>query len=558
MKRLQHRSWPKNMPHDVPKTTTTVYQTFTNSTAATPEKACLNFYGKTLSYAAAHDQIGNISAYLRTVCGVKPGDRVAICAQNCPQYMLALYGILRAGAVVVPINPMNMTREVEYVIKDADIDVIFVAQDRSDQIAPLLEAAVISHAITIIYSDFLEKNLEMEVPEIIAQAPQVLPNSFVTWRAASQCEAAWPSYDRKPDDLAILPYTSGSTGRGKGCMHSNASTLHAARAVYDWFEFTSTDVFLSVSPMFHVVGLQCGLIAPVVIGATSVILPRWDKVVATNLVRDYKVTVWPTVPTMVIDFVNQPDLKREDVASLHTIFGGGIAMPDAVAERLHELTGLTFLEGYGLTETIAPTTANPRANPKRQCGGLPVFNTDVVIIDPDTLVPVATDEVGEILISGPQVMSGYWNNDAATAEAFVEIEGMRFLRTGDLGRMDEGGYVFIVDRLKRMINASGYKVWPTEVEATLYGHPDIAEACVISAADPYRGETVKALVVLRDGADCSPKDISTWAHDNMAAYKVPRIVEFVDALIKSGSGKVLWRELQDIENQKTNTEKSKA
>lgn len=558
MKRLQHRSWPKGLPHDVPKTTTTLYQTFADSTTKNPQKDCVNFYGKTLSYKAAHDQILRISAYLRSTCGVKPGDRVAIYAQNCPQYLLTLYGILRAGAVVVPINPMNLTDEVKYILNDAQIDVIFVAQDRNDQIAPLLDSADLSHAISIIYSDFLSDDLDMDVPEIISQAACPLPGKFTAWTEATQCDAPLPTYDREPDDLAILPYTSGSTGRGKGCMHTNATALHAARAVYEWFGFTGRDSFLSVSPMFHVVGLQCGLLTPVVIGATTVILPRWDKKVATQLIRDYKVTVWPTVPTMVIDFVNQTDLERDDVASLHTVFGGGIAMPDAVAERLFELTNLTFLEGYGLTETIAPSTANPRDNPKRQCGGLPVFNTDIVIVDPDTLQRVPTDDVGEILISGPQVMTGYWNNEEANAEAFSEIEGLRFLRTGDLGRMDADGYVFIVDRLKRMINASGYKVWPTEVEATLYSHPDIAEACIISSPDPYRGETVKALIVLREGAKTTGEDITKWAYKHMAPYKVPRIVEFVDSLMKSGSGKVLWRELQIIENEKSKAEKAKS
>lgn len=548
MERLQHRAWPKNLPYDVPKTTTTLYQTFADSTEMFPDKACLNFYGSTLSYRDAHDQISRISAYLRNVCNISQGDRVGIYAQNCPQYMLAFYGILRAGAVVVPINPMNMTKEVKFIVEDAKIDVMFVAQERNEQITPLLDTGLMSHAISIIYSDYVDGIPEMEVPEIILQPALPMSENFSEWEAATKCGAPLSLYDRTPDDLAVLPYTSGSTGRGKGCMHTNASALHAARAVYDWFGFTSADIFLSVSPMFHVVGLQCGLITPVVLGGTTVILPRWDKVVATSLVREFGVTVWPTVPTMVMDFVTQEDLKREDVASLHTVFGGGIAMPDAVAERLFELTDLTFLEGYGLTETIAPTTANPRDNPKRQCGGLPVFNTDVIIIDPDDLTQLAPEEVGEILISGPQVMEGYWNNDSANEEAFVKINGKRFLRTGDLGRVDIDGYVFIVDRLKRMINASGYKVWPTEVEATLYGHPDIVEACIISSPDPYRGETVKALIVLRDGANTSPEDVIKWAHDNMATYKVPRIVEFVSALIKSGSGKVLWRELQEIES----------
>lgn len=555
MKRLQHSVWPEGLPHEIPATTTTVYETLAHTAARVPEQKCLSFYGQSLSYADVATTANRIAGYLQASCGVKPGDRVAIYAQNCPQYLLALYGILRAGAVVVPVNPMNLLRETRYIMENAGAEVVFVAQERNEFISPLLEDGTLKHAISLCYADYLPETSKLEIPEAIANERLELPNNFTAWESASQCGDAALAYTRTPEDLAILPYTSGSTGKGKGCMHTNASVLHAARSIYDWFGFTESDTFLSVSPMFHVVGLQCGLIAPVVIGATTVILPRWDKIAATQIIRDEKVTVWPTVPTMVMDFVNRSDLKREDVTSLRTIFGGGIAMPEAVAERLFDLTGLTFLEGYGLTETIAPTTANPIDNPKRQCGGIPVFNTDVVIADPDTQAPLKTGEVGEILIAGPQVMQGYWNNDEANAEAFVMLEGLKFLRTGDLGRMDENGYVFIVDRLKRMINASGYKVWPTEVEATLYRHPDIAEACIISSADPYRGETVKALVVLRAGATCTGEDITKWAHENMATYKVPRIVEFVESLLKSGSGKVLWRDLQIEENKKQKIEK---
>lgn len=227
-------------------------------------------------------------------------------------------------------------------------------------------------------------------------------------------------------------------------------------------------------------------------------------------------------------------------------------MPRAVADKLRALTGLSFLEGYGMTETIAPATANPPHAPKTQCGGVPCLNTDVVLAEPESLALPSPGAVGEVLIAGPQLMLGYWNNPEADAESFVEIEGKRFIRTGDLGRLDDEGYVFIVDRLKRMINASGHKVWPTEVEAHLYRHPAIAEACVIGASDDYRGETVKAVVVLKPGASLDAKEFARWAHGEMAAYKVPRLLEVVGELPKSGSGKVLWRQLQGAENAKRN------
>ena len=224
-------------------------------------------------------------------------------------------------------------------------------------------------------------------------------------------------------------------------------------------------------------------------------------------------------------------------------------MPQAVAERLMREFGITFAEGYGLTETAAPSHANPPERAKLQCLGMPIFGTDSRIVDPDSLAPVPVGEVGEIVTSGPMVFKGYWGHAEATAAAFVEIDGRRFFRTGDLGRMDDEGYFFITDRLKRMINASGFKVWPSEVELLLYRCPLVQEACVIAAQDAYRGETVKAVVVLRESAreTAKPEDIVAWAREHMATYKVPRRVQFVDALPKSGSGKVVWRWLQERE-----------
>ena len=228
--------------------------------------------------------------------------------------------------------------------------------------------------------------------------------------------------------------------------------------------------------------------------------------------------------------------------------GGGAAMPQAVAQRLLEQYGLRYAEGYGLTETAAPSHSNPPGNPKQQCLGIPFMSTDARVIDPDTLQEVPVGEQGEIIIHGPEVFEGYWKRPDATASAFIEFEGKRFFRSGDLGRMDEDGYFFLTDRLKRMINASGFKVWPAEVEALMFRHPAIQEACIIAAKDSYRGETVKAVVVLRaTHKDITEQQIIDWCRENMAVYKVPRIVQFVPALPKSGSGKVMWRALQESE-----------
>jgi fatty-acyl-CoA synthase len=253
---------------------------------------------------------------------------------------------------------------------------------------------------------------------------------------------------------------------------------------------------------------------------------------------------------MVVDLLSMPDFDRYDVSSLVGIGGGGAAMPQAVAARLQQQFGLEFLEGYGLSETMAPSHINPEQRIKQQCLGIPIFDTDSRVVDPVTLQELAPGEVGEIITHGPQVFEGYWNKPDATEECFVTVDGKRFLRTGDLGRIDEDGYFFFVDRIKRMINAAGFKVWPAEVESLLYGHPAVQEAVVISKQDGRRGETVKAVVVLKPSLleKPSPDDLIEWARGRMAAYKVPRIVEFVDSVPKSMSGKILWRVLQEKED----------
>jgi fatty-acyl-CoA synthase len=280
-----------------------------------------------------------------------------------------------------------------------------------------------------------------------------------------------------------------------------------------------------------------------------VLLPRWDRDTAARCVERYKIAGWTAVPTMIQDFYMNPNLHQYDVSSIRRLSGGGAAMPAAVAQRLQQ-SGITYIEGYGLTETIAATHVNPPQHPKMQCLGIPIYGVDSRVIDPVTLAELAPGETGEIIMHGPQVMLGYWNKPQDTAEVFIELDGKRFFRSGDLGRMDEDGYFFIVDRLKRMINASGFKVWPTEIENLMYQHPAVKEACVIGTKDAHRGETVKAVIVLKPefAGKVDAQDIIGWARENMAAYKAPRVIEFVDALPKSGSGKIMWRQLQELED----------
>jgi len=397
----------------------------------------------------------------------------------------------------------------------------------------------------------LKQATDLRIPELIAAPRQPIGDPAVTlWNDAMARDLRPGPITARPDDLCVMPYTSGTTGSPKGCMHTHRTVMFTLVAGVHWFGPDPSQTTLAVLPFFHVTGMQGSMNGTIYSGNTIVLLPRWDREVAAQLIQRYKITAWQCIPTMVVDFLADPKVFDYDLKSLERLSGGGAAMPEAVAKRLQDKFNIEFVEGYGLTETMAPSHINPPERAKKQCLGIPIFDVDARVVDLDSFRELPPGEVGEIIVNGPQVLLGYWNNPKATAEAFVEIDGKRFFRTGDLARMDEDGYFFLVDRLKRMINASGFKVWPAEVESMLYQHPAVQEACIIAARDPRRGETVKAVVVLKPDArgKVSGQDIIDWASKQMAAYKYPRVIEFVDALPKSATGKVQWRLLQEQEN----------
>ncbi len=542
--------WPAGVPRQLDVPCTTVHYDLEVSAHRYPEKAMAIFYDSPLGYAAAWRQARAVAGFLRHRCGVKRGDRVLLFMQNSPQFIVGFYGILAADAMVVPVNPMNLADELRHYARNADATTILCGQELHAHVRPLLADGSLEHAVVAAYSDYIEVPTDLPLPPAVAAPREAIDEPGVTlWKDVLADDLGPGVSEAGPDDLCVMPYTSGTTGLPKGCVHTHASVMMNLVASGVWFGYSPQSVILTTLPCFHVTGMQGGMNSPIFWGATIVLMQRWDRETAARLIGRYQVDSWTCISTMAIDFLANPDVGRHDLSSLRAIGGGGAAMPETVAAKLKDLTGLDYIEGYGLSETISPTHINPRSRPKRQCLGIPIFDTEARVVDPDTLAERAAGEVGEIIVCGPQVFRGYWKAPEATAAAFVEIEGRRFFRTGDLGYCDEDGYFFIVDRLKRMINAAGYKVWPAEVESMLYAHPDIQEACIVSTPDSARGETVKALVVLRADrrGTVSPEDIIAWARDHMAAYKIPRIVEFTDTLPKSASGKVQWRQLQDRE-----------
>jgi fatty-acyl-CoA synthase len=545
--------WPPALPHHLTIPATNLFYNAEVSATRYPDKPFLVFYDTPITFKAFHAECERIAGYLQHDCGVQAGDRVLLYMQNSPQWIIAFYAILRANAVVVPVNPMNRTEELRHYVRDTGATTSFVAQDLAEQMQPLVGGAAgsnsgLRHLIVATYSDYLTQPTDLNVPPFVVERLRRFDGT-VAWRDMLALDRVPGPLTQGADDLAVMPYTSGTTGHPKGCMHTHRSVMSTLVGGVDWFQRTQDSVFLTVLPLFHVTGLSGSMNGPLYAGGTVVVLPRWDRDTAALCVQRYRINTFQAITTMLVDFLSNPRLGEYDLSSLRVVRGGGAAMPAAVAAKLFALTGQHYIEGYGMSETMAATHINPMHRPKPQCLGIPVFDVDARVIDPATLQEVPPGETGEVVVDAPQVMRGYWNDPEATAKAFIEIDGRRFLRTGDLAMVDEDGYFFMVDRLKRMINASGYKVWPAEVEALLYHHPAILEACVIGARDAKRGETVKALVVLKEShrGSVTAQQVIEWAHAHMAAYKSPRIVEFVLSLPKSGSGKVQWRELQEQE-----------
>lgn len=552
MNTTHYAHWPPGLPYSISTPETSIYVNLEISARRFPDKAAIVFYDAILSYAQLRAEVDVLAGYLQAVCGVHRGDRVLLDMQNCPQFVIAYYAILRADAVVVPVNPMLMTIELSHYIEDSGAKVAIAAQDTFAKLAPLMGITCLAHAVVATYSDYLTAATDLAVPELL-RARREVPDMrrVIGWQEAIGSGHAPRPHLAEPDDFACMPYTSGTTGKPKGCIHTHRSVMFTAVGSPNWSgALASGHVSLAVLPFYHVTGMQISMNALIYSGGTIVILPRWDRELAAQQIVRYKVTHWANIATMMIDFLSNPRLGDYDLTSLRRVSGGGAVMPAPIAQKLLDLTGLQYMEGYGLSETMAPSHINPPQRMKQQCLGIPVFNTDARIIDPVSMTSLAPHEVGEIVIHGPQLFRGYWKDPEKTAQAFCELDGKDFFRSGDLGYMDEEGFFFYTDRLKRMINTSGFKIWPAEVEMMLHQHPAIEECCVIAASDVYRGEIVKALVVRKRYSTVSADDIIGWAREKMAADKVPRAIEFVDTLPKSPTGKVLWRVLQDKEKNK--------
>ncbi|WP_366924461.1 AMP-binding protein [Metallumcola ferriviriculae] len=544
MTKPYYQHWPQLLPKELYYPQVPLFVLLETSARFYPDKTAINFYGREISYSQLQESILHLAGALAEM-GVSKGSRVAVYMQDTPQFVISYYAIMRANAVVVPLNPMLVEAELEFLVKDSGSEIVITTADLMPRILNIKPNTALKEVIVSQYQDYLPEKASLPVPSSLLADYPVIEGVKKLQELISK-ELPAPLVEVGPEDLCMLPYTSGSTGNPKGCMHTHATVISNTVSAYYWMVHTSATVTLAVLPFFHVTGLIHSLLSPLYAGSTIIMLARWDRKTALQAIEQMRCTHWVNISTMLVDLLAAPDIEQRDLSSLMGIGGGGAPLPRAVGEKLEQLTGLKYVEGYGLTETISQTHFNPPHRPKLQCIGIPDFGVDARIIDVDSGKEVPPGKEGELIISGPEVFKGYWNRPEDNENAFMEIEGKAFFKTGDVCYMDEEGYFFIVDRTKRMINAAGFKVWPAEVENHLYKNPHILEACVVGVPDTKRVEEVRAYVVLKEASrgQVTKEDIINWSKQRMSAYKYPRQVRFVDSLPKSASGKILWRQME--------------
>lgn len=548
-----YRHYDPNVPKNLIYPRKTVLELFEERAKEAPDRPAVIFFGRRLSYGQLIGYVDRVAAGLKDL-GLDPGERLALLLPNCPQYVISFLAAIKAGLTVVPLNPLSTERELEFIVRDAGIKAA-VALDllaaRVQKVRERLSADGFSSLLSRVFyaaiPEFLPFPLNRLYPlrqPLSPEARSALRHGLFFGRLLStQARPLVPAPVDYEKDLAVLIYTGGTTGKPKGVMLSHRALVVNASQVVAWGQMVPADRVLAVLPLFHGFGMSVGMNAPLITGAASVLVPRYNAGDLLQVIHRQRPTLFAGVPTMYIGMINHPDLKRYDLSSLRGCFAGAAALPAEVKRRWEELTGGRLLEGYGLTEAVTAKSANPyRGLNKTGSIGLPFPDTVMEIVDIETGEKVLKPgEIGEIRLKSPDLMLGYWNRPEETAAA---LRG-GWLYTGDLGKMDEDGYFYIVERKKDLIITGGFNVYPREVEDVLYLHPAVKEASVIGVPDEYRGEAVKAFVVLREGMTATEAEIMAFCREHLTPYKVPRQVEFVPDLPKSAIGKVLRRALRE-------------
>uniref|UniRef100_C5CN35 AMP-dependent synthetase and ligase n=1 Tax=Variovorax paradoxus (strain S110) TaxID=543728 RepID=C5CN35_VARPS len=508
--------------------------------------ACL-WYGHAMSWAQLDRASDAFAARLQAI-GVKKGEPVVLFLNNCPQYLVAHFGIQKIGAIVCPGSPLNKEHELAYQVNDLQARVIVAAAPLLPVVRKVQPQSALAHVFVVHYADLLPEEPVPDLPaELLAErgAPRSVPEGCEDFLAVMQGGAVPQPVAIDLDDVALMTYTSGTTGLPKGAMLSYGNALFKTRAAADCNGVAGDDVLLSIAPLYHIAGMLMGVNVPVLSGAASVLLHRFDPRAVLQAIARYKVSWWYSIAPMNVACMQVPDIAGFDLSSLRrnpvTSFGIAFTEPPAAQWRAHAPNCTSFEAAYGLSETHTCDTYTPHHAPRWGTQGVAVPGVRIRIIDPDTQADLPAGEVGEIVLASPGSFKGYWNKPEATAATLRN----GWVHTGDMGKLDADGYLTFIGRFKEMIKVSGYSVFPEEVETILIKHPAVAQAAVIAQPDAEKGEVVKAFIVRKPGAALEADALIAWSRDNMASYKAPRAVSFIDALPTTGAGKVLRRLLKD-------------
>ncbi|GGB27915.1 long-chain-fatty-acid--CoA ligase [Virgibacillus dakarensis] len=556
-----HAHYPKEIPASIAYDEKPLHAFLMEGAKRYKEKKALHFMGKELSFEEVCVQAKKMACYMQAL-GLKKGDRVAVMLPNSPQSVISYYGALMAGATVVQTNPLYKERELEYQLNDSGATFIVCLDILLPTVTNVRESTAVRHTIVTGIKDYLPFPKNLIYPFIqkkqykMVVKPEQTDDTHIWSRIMANTSDNYTEIDVNPkEDLALLQYTGGTTGFPKGVMLTHYNLVANVQMSQAWLYKAERgkEVVLGVLPFFHVYGMTTVMNMSIMFGAKMVLLPKFDAEEVLKTIQKQKATLFPGAPTIYVGLLNHPNLKKYDLASIEACISGSAPLPVEVQEQFEKVTNGRLVEGYGLTESSPVTHAN-FVWEKRVNGsiGVPWPDTDAKILSPDSLEEADIGEVGELAVKGPQVMKGYWNKPDETESVLKD----GWLLTGDLGYMDEQGYFYIVDRKKDMIIAGGYNIYPREVEEVLYEHEGVQEAVVAGIPDAYRGETVKAYIVLKSGYQPDEKELNKYCRKHLAAYKVPRIYEFRDELPKTAVGKILRRKLVEEEKEK-NTDNSK-
>ncbi|MGM0844016.1 MAG: long-chain-fatty-acid--CoA ligase [Bacillota bacterium] len=548
--------YPEEVKPELDYTPTPLQDYLTKAAKLYPDKTAIHFMGKEINYSDLYNSALKFANYLKSL-GVEKGDRVAIMLPNTPQAVIGYYGTLYAGGVVVQTNPLYMEREIEYQMKDSGAKVILTMDILFPKVTKIMKETSLQHVIVTAIKDYLPfpKNLiypfiQKKQYNIVVKVEPSEKNHLFThiMKTADNSPIDIP-FDFE-EDLALLQYTGGTTGFPKGVMLTHKNLVSNAVMCDTWLYKCKKgeEIVLGILPFFHVYGMTTVMILSVMQGYKMVLLPKFDAETTLKTIQKQKPTLFPGAPTIYIGLLNHPDLKKYDLSSIDSCISGSAPLPVEVQQKFEEVTGGKLVEGYGLTESSPVTHSNFLWDRERVKGsiGIPWPDTDAAVFSMETGEKLPPNEIGEICVKGPQVMKGYWNRPEETEMTLRD----GWLLTGDLGYMDEKGYFYVVDRKKDMIIAGGFNIYPREIEEVLYEHPDVQEVVAAGIPDPYRGETVKAYIVLKENSNLTEEDLNSFTRKHLAAYKVPRIYEFRDELPKTAVGKILRRALVDEERSK--------